>query len=144
MSRYRLQRRLIGPTYQISNLKRHEAAVDSVLDRVIAQLRLLQGAEVDLKEWMHIIAVECLGATVLSWSPGYLRHGSDFGSSTHGYNGWRMKTVFGLLPLAALAKILSPTLGRLVANLWDLTYQIPKNFKPFFPVSLPRRESEDG
>ncbi|KAK1538835.1 cytochrome P450 [Colletotrichum costaricense] len=130
--RYRLQRRLIGPLYQTAYLKRHEPALDAVLARVIATLRSLNGAEVDLKEWMHIIAVESLSAVVLTWSPNYLRDHTDHSSSTHGYLGWRRKSVFGLFPLAVKAELFSKSCGRTFANLWRVTYKTPKNFKPFF------------
>ncbi|GJC87757.1 cytochrome P450 monooxygenase sdnT [Colletotrichum liriopes] len=130
--RYRLQRRLIGPLYQTTYLKRHEPALDAVLERVVATLRSLNGAEVDLKEWMHIIAVESLSAVVLTWSPNYLRDKTDHSSSSHGYMGWRRKSVFGLFPLAVKVELLSKTFGRTFANLWRVTYKTPKNFKPFF------------
>ncbi|WYZ38225.1 hypothetical protein EsH8_III_000139 [Colletotrichum jinshuiense] len=130
--RYRLQRRQIGPLYQTAYLKRHEPALDAVLARVITTLRSLDGAEIDLKEWMHIIVVESLSAIVLSWSPGYLRDKTDHASSSHGYLGWRRKSVFGLFPLAVKAELLSKTFGRNFANLWRVTYKTPKNFKPFF------------
>ncbi|CAI4217742.1 unnamed protein product [Parascedosporium putredinis] len=84
LKRYRTQRRLVGPIYHISNLKRFEAAVDEVLGKSIAQLNTLKGSPVDLKEWMHIITVECLGAVVLSWSPGLLKQKSDGGSDLIG------------------------------------------------------------
>ncbi|KAJ0299581.1 hypothetical protein COL516b_009085 [Colletotrichum fioriniae] len=115
-----------------SYLKRHEPALDAVLARVITTLRSLNGAEVDLKEWMHIIAVESLSAVVLTWSPNYLRDHTDHSSSTHGYLGWRRKSVFGLFPLAVKAELFSKALGRTFANLWRVTYKTPKNFKPFF------------
>lgn len=138
MKRYRLQRRLIGPIYHTNNLKRYEAAVDGVLLRVVDQLRALDGAEVDLKEWMHIITVECLGAVSLSWSPGYLAEKSDGASGKHAYMGWKRKSVFGLFPLAAIIEPLSRHFGRAFSVLWGLTYHIPKgDFKPFFPVSTP-------
>ncbi|GKT41263.1 cytochrome P450 monooxygenase sdnT [Colletotrichum spaethianum] len=130
--RYRLQRRLVGPLYQTSYLKRHEPALDAVLGRVIATLRSLDGAEIDLKEWMHIIAVESLSAVVLTWSPNYLRDKTDHSSSSHGYMGWRRKSIFGLFPLAVKLELLSKTFGRTFANLWRVTYKTPKNFKPFF------------
>ncbi|OLN89016.1 Pisatin demethylase 20 [Colletotrichum chlorophyti] len=130
--RYRLQRRLIGPLYQTTHLKRHEAALDTVLTRVISTLRSLNGAEIDLKMWMHIIAVESLSAVVLSWSPGYLRDQTDHSSSSHGYLGWRRKSVFGLFPLAVKAELLSKSAGRTFAKIWRVTYKTPKNFKPFF------------
>ncbi|EQB45858.1 cytochrome P450 [Colletotrichum gloeosporioides Cg-14] len=131
-ARYRLQRRLIGPLYQTNHLKRHEPALDAVLARVISTLRALDGKEIDLKEWMHIIAVECLSAVVISWSPNYLRDGTDHKSSSHGYQGWRRKSVFGLFPLAVKAELFSKAFGRAFANLWRVTYRTPKNFKPFF------------
>lgn len=95
MRRYRLQRRLIGQVYQPANLRKFEPVIDDVLDQVVAEIRTLGDAEVDLKEWMHIITVECLGAIVLSWSPGYLRAKSDFGSGSFSYLGWKRKTVLG-------------------------------------------------
>ncbi|KAM7205447.1 Cytochrome P450 monooxygenase sdnT [Naviculisporaceae sp. PSN 640] len=132
MKRYRLQRRLIGPVYQTYNVKRFQDAVDKVIERVVAELRALDGAEVDLKEWMHIIVVECLGAVVLSWSPGYITARSDGGTSTHGYLGWKRKSVFGLFPLVTTAAFFSKGLGRWFSNLWGVTFPTPKNFKPFF------------
>lgn len=136
LRRYRLQRRLIGPIYNTSNVKQYEGAVDSVLDRVIPQLRSLNGAEVDLKEWMHIIVVECLGAVTLSWSPGYLCAKSDGNSGKHAYMGWRRKSVFGVFPWAVISESFSKSAGRAFANFWGLTYHTPKEgFNPFFPVS---------
>lgn len=134
MKRYRLQRRLIGPVYQTSNLRKHEARVDAVLREAIKQLTSLNGAEVDLKQWMHIITVECLGAVVLSWSPGYLNEKSDGGTSSHAYLGWRRKSVYGLFPLAVLAGTYSRTVSRVFARLWGITYRTPKGFKTFFTV----------
>lgn len=144
LRRYRLQRRLIGPVYNPHNVKQYEGAVDSLLDRVIAQLHSLQGAEVDLKEWMHITVVECLGAVSLSWSPGYLAGQSDGNSGKHAYMGWRRKSVFGLFPLAVIFESFSKSAGRAFANLWGLTYHTPKEgFHPFFPVST-HAQSDSG
>ncbi|KAF7188095.1 Cytochrome P450 monooxygenase [Pseudocercospora fuligena] len=134
MERYRLQRRLIGPIYHKRNLLKYEKTIDAVLAGVVEHLRTLSGTEVDLKEWMHIITVECLSAIVLSWSPGYLRAGTDFGSSGHSYLGWRRKSVFGLFPAAEIMDNYSRSLGRLFAKLWGLTFTPPANFKPFFPA----------
>ncbi|EME79872.1 uncharacterized protein MYCFIDRAFT_166309, partial [Pseudocercospora fijiensis CIRAD86] len=134
MERYRLQRRLIGHIYSRRNLLKYEGTVDAVMAGVVEHLRTLLGAEVDLKEWMHIITVECLSAIVLSWSPGYLRAGTDFGSSGHSYLGWRRKSVFGLFPTAEIMDNYSRSLGRLFAKVWGLTFTPPANFKPFFPA----------
>lgn len=138
MKRYRLQRRLIGPVYNANNVKQYEQALDAVLTRVIDQLHSLNGATVDLKEWMHITVVECLGAVSLStWSPGYLAAKSDGATGKHAYMGWRRKSVFGLFPLAVILETSSRTFGRAFANFWGLTYHTPKEgFRPFFPVSL--------
>lgn len=134
IQRYRLQRRLIGPLYQAANIEKHEKAVDAVLDRVIAQLRAFDGAEIDLKEWMHIIAVECLGAIVLTWSPGYLKDKTDWGSSAHSYRGWRRKSVLGLFPTVVKAELMSKNVGYAFARAWGLTYKAGKSLKPFFTV----------
>lgn len=134
--RYRLQRRLIGPVYHITNLKQYESTIDALLQRVILQLTSLNGSEVDLKEWMHITVVECLAAVSLSWSPGYLRDKSDGASGKHAYLGWRRKSVFGLFPVAVLLESFSKSAGRAFASLWRITYHTPKDgFRPFFPVS---------
>lgn len=135
--RYRLQRRLIGPIYQTSNLLQYEAAIDSVLERSIAKIKSLQGAEVELNEWMHIIAVECLSAVVLSWSPGMLKNGTDWGSGPHAYHSWRRKTVFGLFPAMAKLEFWHKTAGRLFSTAWRVNFKTPKNFRPFFPVCHP-------
>lgn len=135
MKRYRLQRRLIGTTYHISNLKKHEGAVDGVLQKAVAQLRALDGAEVDLKQWMHIIAVECLAAVVLSWSPGFIRDKTDGDTGAHAYRGWRLKSVYGLFPWAVITGTYSKRLGRTFTRLWGLTWKTPKGFKTFFTVS---------
>lgn len=136
MKRYRLQRRLIGPIYHTNNVKRHEASIDAVLQRVVEQLRSLNGSEVELKEWMHIITVECLAAVSISWSPGYLRDKSDGASGKHAYMGWRRKSVLGLFPLAVMLETLSRSFGRAFSILWGVKYHTPKKgFKPFFPVS---------
>ncbi|KAK0644658.1 cytochrome P450 76C2 [Cercophora newfieldiana] len=130
--RYRLQRRLIGPTYQTTNIKKFEHAIDGVITQAIQKLKSLDGAEVDLKEWMHIIAVECLGAVVLSWSPGYIRNGTDGGTSAQSYLGWKRKSVFGLFPLVTKLSFFSKGVARRFSNLWGVTFTTPKNFKPFF------------
>lgn len=142
MQRYRLQRRLIGTTYHISNLRKHENAIDGVLKTAIAQLRALNGAEVDLKQWMHIITVECLGAVVLSWSPGFIRDKSDGGTGAHAYRGWKLKSVYGLFPWAVIINSYSKHLGRLFTKLWGLTWRTPKGFKTFFTVSAVPNASE--
>ncbi|KAK5654755.1 hypothetical protein OQA88_7080 [Cercophora sp. LCS_1] len=132
VERYRLQRRIMGPVYQTANIKKFEHAVDGVICQVVAKLRALDGAEIDLKEWMHIVAVECLGAIVLSWSPGYIRDESDGGTSTQSYLGWKRKSVFGLFPAVTKVAFFSKTVGRMFSNLWGVTFPTPKNFKPFF------------
>lgn len=132
--RYRLQRRLIGPVYQANNVKKFEAAVDAVIRQTIARLKALDGTEVDLMEWMHIIAVECLGSVVISWSPGYIKDGSDGGTGAQSYLGWKRKTVFGLFPRVTKLAFFSKALGRWFSNAWGVTFTTPKNFKPFFTV----------
>lgn len=135
MKRYRLQRRLIGRVYQTANVIKFEAAVDEVIKQVIARLEALDGAEIDLKEWMHIIAVECLGASVLSWSPGLLKAGTDWGSSAHSYLGWRRKSVMGLFPTLTKLTLRSNLFEWIFRDLWDLKYTAPPGFRTFFPVS---------
>lgn len=138
LNRYRLQRRLIRPLYSTSNIRKFEPAIDRVISQAVSELRALKCAEIDLKEWMHIIAVECLGAAVLSWSPGYIRARSDGGTSTQSYLGWRRRSLFGLFPTIKMAAFFSKTLGRVFSNLWGVTFKTPKNFKPFSTVRRPR------
>ncbi|KAF1731756.1 Pisatin demethylase [Beauveria bassiana] len=133
MNRYRLQRRLIGRVYRTANAVRHEQAVDKVMDEVIRKFDSIDGAEIDLKEWMHIISVESLGAMVLSWSPGMIKAGTDRATSYQSYLGWRRKSVFGLFPLIVKLEVNYKWVGRLFGIVWGVTYQTPKGFKPFFP-----------
>ncbi|KAI5456956.1 cytochrome P450 [Mariannaea sp. PMI_226] len=133
VQRYRLQRRLIGPVYQTSNLLQYEKAIDNVLEVAIAKLKSFQGAEVDLNEWMHIIAVECLSAVVISWSPAMLKNGTDWGSGPHAYHSWRRKSVFGLFPAMTKLSFWHKTAGRIFSTVWSVNYEPPKRFKPFFP-----------
>lgn len=134
MHRYRLQRRLIGPLYSKRSLLKHEPAIDAVLHHAISRLKDLKGEEVDLKEWMHILTIECLTAVVLSWSPSYLAQGTDFGVAHHAYLGWRRKSVFGLFPWAEILDGYFPSLGRLFARVWGLTFKPPEGYKALFPV----------
>lgn len=136
MYRYRLQRRLIGRVYKTANAARHEQAIDKTMDAAITKLKSMGGQKLDLKEWMHIIAVECLGAFVLSWSPGMLKAGSDRDTSTQSYLGWRRKSVVGLFPLFAKLEGDYKWIGRLFGLVWGVNYQTPKGFKPFFPVCV--------
>ncbi|KAK0766295.1 hypothetical protein N5P37_000016 [Trichoderma harzianum] len=133
MKRYRLQRRLIGRVYQTANVAKFEAAVDDVIKQAIARLETLDGAEIDLKEWMHIIAVECLGASVISWSPGLLKAGTDWGSSAHSYLGWRRKSVMGLFPTLTKLTMRSNLFEWIFRDVWDLKYVATPNFRSFFP-----------
>ncbi|KAL2193255.1 cytochrome P450 [Corynascus similis CBS 632.67] len=132
--RYRVQRRLIGPVYQMPNMRKFESAVDGVIKAAVAELKALNGAEIDLKEWMHIIAVECLGAVVLSWSPRYLQNRSDGGTSAQSYLGWKRKSVFGLFPTVTKLSFFSKTLSRGFSKIWGVTFKTPKGFKPFFTL----------
>ncbi len=137
VKRYRVQRRLMGPVYLASNMRKFEPAVDGVIKAAVCELKALDGAEVDLKQWMHIIAVECLGAVVLSWSPNYIKNRSDGGTSAQSYLGWKRKSIFGLFPTVTKLSFLSRNLSRLFSNAWGVTFKTPKSFKPFFPVSIP-------
>lgn len=136
MRRYRLQRRLIGPIYRASNVIKYEKAVDDILGKVMQVIKDFKSQEIDLKEWMHIISVECLGASVLSWSPGMLKAGSDWASSNHSYLGWRRKSVFGLFPIMAKLDLCSSKIARNFGNIWGVTFPPPPGFRAFFPVSF--------
>ncbi|KAH7014275.1 cytochrome P450 [Microdochium trichocladiopsis] len=103
MPRYRAQRRLIGPTYSQANLQNHEVAVDEVVERFVAKLRQLEGKEVDLMEWMHILAIECLTAVTFRWSPGLIEAGTNYDTLWDGYfQFWRYASVVGLFPRIVL------------------------------------------
>lgn len=136
MRRYRQQRRLIGPIYRPANVAKYEPAVHSVLRRVVTKLRDMDGAEIDLKEWMHMTVVECLGAAVLSWSPGMIKQGTDWDTSKHSYMGWRRKSVLGLFPFIAKLELCSKTLGRAFSVSWGLTFKTPQKFRAWFPVCI--------
>ncbi|KAK4165573.1 Pisatin demethylase [Cladorrhinum sp. PSN259] len=130
--RYRMQRRVIGPVYSASNVKRYEKGVEDVVGRAVEELKRIEGESVDLKMWMHILAVECLGEVVLGWSPGYIKTRSDGGTSGQSYAGWKRKSVFGLFPEITALGFWSKEVSRLWADLWGVTFVTPKGFKPFF------------
>lgn len=135
MKRYRQQRRLIGPVYHESNVAKFGSQVDAVLDKAVAELRTLNGAEVDLKEWMHIVVVECLGAVVLGWSPKFLVAHSDYGSSSASYFNWRRKSVFGLYPGLVIAEFLCGGRGWVIrpfTSVWRLGYETRAGYRNFF------------
>lgn len=134
--RYRLQRRLIGSTYRTSNVAKYESAIQSTLQRLIDFLTRSNGESIDLKEWMHMTAVECLGASVLSWSPGMFKAGTDWSTSKHSYLGWRRKSVFGLFPFMARVDMRWSNVGRVFGDMWKVTFPIPENFRAWFPVSI--------
>jgi hypothetical protein len=98
-----MQRRLVGPIYSASNLQKHEHLIEAVIERFVAKLRTMNGEEVDLTDWMHILAVESLTAVTFDWSPGLIEDGSDHGTFMDGYfQFWRFFTVVGLYPYAVL------------------------------------------
>jgi hypothetical protein len=57
LTKYRLQRRAVGPVYTIASLRRHEHHVDDVLRSFMAKLTTtLAGKVIDMDEWIHIYA----------------------------------------------------------------------------------------
>lgn len=126
MPRYRAQRRLVGPTYSQANLQNHEGAVDEVLERFVAKVRELDGKEVDLMEWMHILAIECLTAVTFRWSPGLIEAETNYGTLMDGYfQFWRYASVIGLFPRIVL---LSHKLGLRSKRFlqWAISIGVPK------------------
>ncbi|KAI1862730.1 uncharacterized protein JN550_010067 [Neoarthrinium moseri] len=108
--RYRFQRRSLGPVYSIANVKKYEAVVDAVLDRFVGKLKTFNGkVEVDLAEWMHILALETLGSVVLDWSPGQIEAGSDEGMLSGTCTTWKACSVLGLFsPIVMVGGLVSP------------------------------------
>ncbi|KAJ9155414.1 Pisatin demethylase [Pleurostoma richardsiae] len=120
-ARYKLQRRLIGPTYSTSNMRRHEGAVDGVLERFVSKLRSMAGEEVDLMEWMHLLSLECLTAATLSQTPKWIEEGNDQGMMEDNYNKvWLNWSVLGLFDGAVLLSQLVPSLKRVITKLLTL------------------------
>jgi hypothetical protein len=140
--RYRMQRRTIGPVYSVSNLKKYEGPVDEVLDRFVAKLTTLAGEEdgggqVDLAEWMHILAYECLSTVSMSWSPGQIEAGSGDGLLENGYDVWRMWSVLGLFEPIVLAGAVLPPLKYVFPVLAGVVPRRPKGFKNHWEVKSP-------
>jgi hypothetical protein len=138
MPRYRMQRRLIGPTFAAANLQNHERAVDEVLERFVSKLREMDGKEVDLTEWMHILAMECLTAVTFRWSPQLIEAGTNYGTLMDGYfQFWRYFTVIGLFPrLTLLSSKLGVRSKRLLQRLVDTGVEsCPKPPKNIWIVS---------
>ena len=57
MVRYRLLRRLIGPVYGPTNVKKFEGLMDTKIDQFMAKMKELEGQLLDLAEWAMVIAV---------------------------------------------------------------------------------------
>ncbi|PHH50788.1 Cytochrome P450 monooxygenase easK [Ceratocystis fimbriata CBS 114723] len=157
--KYRRQRRMLGSVYSAAAMAKLRPSVKAVVEKAILRIKSVQqdsrnlkgdkekltadsqtrsiqsqGLEaLDIREWTHIIAIEALSASVLSWSPGFLRDGTDHHTGEHGYLTWRRRSVFGLFPLATKAGQASKATGRLWGRLWGITFPTPKGFRPFFP-----------
>lgn len=52
-----MQRRYVGQIYSPANLKKHESAIDRVLQRHVQRMKGLQGKKIDLLEWIHILII---------------------------------------------------------------------------------------
>ncbi|KAL5598983.1 uncharacterized protein BROUX77_006016 [Berkeleyomyces rouxiae] len=159
--KYRRQRRMLGGVYSAAAMAKFQPSVSEVVERAVLRITSAQESQrpvsaakgrlekesdgessvikpgdspaMDLREWTHIIAIETLSAAVLSWSPGFLRDGSDHHTGEHGYLTWRRRSVFGLFPLATKAGQVSKAVGRLWGLFWGITFPTPKGFRPFFP-----------
>lgn len=57
LPRMKMQRRYVGQIYSPNNLKKHESAIDRVIQRYSLRLRGLEGKGVDLLEWIHILVI---------------------------------------------------------------------------------------
>ncbi|KKF95405.1 Cytochrome P450 [Ceratocystis platani] len=108
--KYRRQRRMLGSVYSAAAMAKLRPSVKAVVEKAILRIKSVQqdsrnlkgdkekltadsqtrsiqsqGLEaLDIREWTHIIAIEALSASVLSWSPGFLRDGTDHHTGEHG------------------------------------------------------------
>lgn len=90
--------------------------------------------EVDFKEWMYIIVVECFGVIVLMWLFGMIKKGIDGGISYYSYLSWRRKSVFGLFLIVMKLVYFFKLLDRIFSVLWGIIYKLLCNFRIFFLV----------
>jgi hypothetical protein len=122
MARYRVQRRLIGPTYSTGNLKRFEPLVDGVFQRLVTKLTAEEGKPIDLAEWMHVYAVEALAQVTVRKSFGYLEADQMPGLSAGGHGMWRRMSTTGVMPLTNFLVSLNPMMNLVVGYALGIIY----------------------
>lgn len=71
MQKYHTQTDLLRDVYSVSNIKRYEYKITQVMDRVCDRISQLEGREVPLMEWMHIIILG-KACQVRGWIIAYL------------------------------------------------------------------------
>lgn len=98
MTRYRAQKRAIGPAYSLSGLSKHEGKLDRYISTYIDKLKSLHGEKVDLAEWAHIYALDALSWFTLSKSLDFTSKGHDGGNLAASGSVWGVFTVLGMFP----------------------------------------------
>lgn len=91
MEKYRLQRRLVGPSYSSSQVKDYEAALDKSVKDDVAIMREIAGKSESVDLWFNyfalgkylsgyypvlwLIVLDCLSSSVFSTSYNMIRRG---------------------------------------------------------------------
>lgn len=88
VNKYRLQRRRINPIYTVSSVSDLEPSLDAILVRILASMRGRSRSTVDLDDWSHMAALDCLTATVLPTSTQQVIIGCDDGTIAATKQGW--------------------------------------------------------
>lgn len=87
-NKYRLQRRRINPIYTVSSIADLEPNLDAILVKNLASMREKSGVPLDLDNWSHMAALDCLTAAVFSTSTEQVIAGCDDGTIAAAKNGW--------------------------------------------------------
>ncbi|KAF2489574.1 cytochrome P450, partial [Lophium mytilinum] len=130
-NRYRMQRRLIGPTYSVAGIEKHEHRMDETVDRFIQKSKTLGDQYVDLEKWIHNYVLDQLAETTLSHNFGYIEKGHDGGNMIESENMMRYFSTIGLFPsyVDFIRKIPMPWIK-------TMTCRVNKNANPY-PFPLP-------
>ena len=133
MEKYRLQRRLMGPTYSSGQVKDYEAALDKAVSDDVAIMHEIAGKPESVDLWfnyfalgrlplsncheLQLIMLDCLSSATFSTSYGMIRKGHDDGSIAGVHDSWYYMHWAGFVPtfikyrkmfLSFIARLSSP------------------------------------
>lgn len=95
MTRYNLQRRLVGPMLSVAGLALHEPNLDTTISEFVAKTKSLKGQAVKLDQWIYCFVVDALCQLILSETRGFVAQADDEGTLAASERVWKMFSVVG-------------------------------------------------